>query len=92
MLESMRAIRQISHKMLAQKIAEAELLDTPVSISDTESKKDIMSMLVRARRADMLANEAGERKKFTQGIQGRDTPVQYMLSDEAMVDQVVCLL
>ncbi|TFK73628.1 cytochrome P450 [Pluteus cervinus] len=48
MLDSMYTIKKISAKMLQEKIQ-----DSSVAISDMEAKKDIMSLLVRARKADL---------------------------------------
>ncbi|PFH49174.1 hypothetical protein AMATHDRAFT_5144 [Amanita thiersii Skay4041] len=50
-MESMHTIRKISASMLEDK-----LRDTAVTIADTEAKKDIMSILVRARNAEMAKN------------------------------------
>lgn len=48
MIESMHRIKQISAQILADKMR-----DSAVAVSDTEAKRDIMSLLVRARKADM---------------------------------------
>lgn len=47
MLDSMHTIKKISAQMLQEKIQ-----DSAVAISDMEAKKDIMSLLVRARKGD----------------------------------------
>lgn len=64
----MRRIKSISADLLAEKIKDAS------SQSDLESKKDVMSILVRARIADMAETEG------------------YMMSDQAMMDQVLTFL
>ncbi|GLB37392.1 putative cytochrome p450 [Lyophyllum shimeji] len=48
LLDSMHRIKQISATILAEKMR-----DSPVTSSDTEAKRDVMSLLVRARKADM---------------------------------------
>ncbi|KAF8070435.1 cytochrome P450 [Lyophyllum atratum] len=48
MLESMHRIKQISAVILADKMR-----DSAVVMSDTEAKRDVMSLLVRARKADI---------------------------------------
>ena len=67
----MYRIRAISRRILAEKIAE----DAAIGGDDRASKKDIMSLLVRAR-------AAGE--KGPAAMNG-----EYKLTDEAMVDQMV---
>ncbi len=68
LLDSMHTIRRISAQMLAEKIRET----SGITIDDMHTKKDIMSLLVRARQADLTKDGA------------------YSMTDEAMVDQVVC--
>ncbi|KDR66172.1 hypothetical protein GALMADRAFT_148080 [Galerina marginata CBS 339.88] len=53
-LESMHRIRKVSAKMLQDKMQ-----DFAVPISDSESKRDIMSILVRARKADLDSKAGG---------------------------------
>lgn len=48
MLDSMHKIKHISALILKEKTS-----DTAVTVSDTEAKRDIMSLLVRARKADL---------------------------------------
>jgi hypothetical protein len=48
MLDSMHTIKHISALILEEKMQ-----DTAVAMSDTEAKRDIMSLLVRARKADL---------------------------------------
>lgn len=45
----MARIRSVASDMLAQKMADANA----ISVSDSEAKRDIMSLLVRARKTDM---------------------------------------
>lgn len=54
MLESMTIIRRVSSRMLVEKME-----DTAVALSDTEAKRDIMSLLVRARKFDLEKAGAG---------------------------------
>ncbi|PPQ67620.1 hypothetical protein CVT26_006830 [Gymnopilus dilepis] len=54
MLESMRRVRKVSATMLQDK-----LRDSAVPISDSETKRDIMSILVRARKADLDSQAGG---------------------------------
>uniref|UniRef100_A0A8H8CGE5 Cytochrome P450 n=1 Tax=Psilocybe cubensis TaxID=181762 RepID=A0A8H8CGE5_PSICU len=49
-VDSMHRIRAVSAQMLAEKMS-----DSAVSLSDSETKRDIMSLLVRARQADSKA-------------------------------------
>ena len=46
MVESMYTIRKISTEMLREKINDS------IAVSDADAKQDIMSILVRARKAD----------------------------------------
>jgi hypothetical protein len=55
---------------------EEKLRESHVSEMEQERKKDIMSLLVRARKESLELNE----------------PKGYVLSDEAMMDQVVRFL
>nr|GAT53818.1 predicted protein [Mycena chlorophos] len=71
LLDSMHRIRKISADMLREKTA-----DLSVSPDDMSTKKDIMSLLVRSRKAEL---EAGASLKDT-------------MSDKAMVDQVLTFL
>lgn len=48
MLDSMHKIKRISALILKEKMS-----DTAVTVSDTGAKRDIMSLLVRARKADL---------------------------------------
>ncbi|KAF8639028.1 hypothetical protein AX17_001780 [Amanita inopinata Kibby_2008] len=48
LIQSMNTIKKISASMLEEK-----LRDTSIAISDIDAKKDIMSILVRARKAEM---------------------------------------
>ncbi|TFK31568.1 cytochrome P450 [Crucibulum laeve] len=78
LLEAMHNIRRISSGMLAEKLASASTLN----ISDTDAKRDIMSLLVRARVADV--KEAAGKEG---GVAG-----EYRMSDQAMMDQVLTFL
>ncbi|KAL9708590.1 hypothetical protein Ac2012v2_008259 [Leucoagaricus gongylophorus] len=71
LIGSMYEIRKLSKKMLEDKFKE-----TTVHGSDTDAKRDIMSILVRARKADQ-EGRAGE---------------QYTMNDQAMMDQVLTFL
>ncbi|PPQ78897.1 hypothetical protein CVT25_002385 [Psilocybe cyanescens] len=53
-LEAMHRIRAVSSQMLDDKMR-----DSAVPISDSETKRDIMSLLVRARKADMDSKAGG---------------------------------
>lgn len=75
LIESMSRIRRISRQILADKIH-----DSGVTAADLSTKKDIMSIMVRARKGDEDAEEKGE-PQAKHGV--------YKLSDEALVDQVV---
>jgi hypothetical protein len=75
MMESMRRIKTVSEELLLQKINEA----AAISPDDSASKKDIMSLLVRAR-----ANE----EKVNAGV---STISDYRMSNKEMMNQVVCL-
>ena len=72
-IDSVYRIRKISAQILNEKISESEL----VSLEDTAAKKDIMSLLVRAREVENAADEKG---------------AGYTLSDEALVDQVASIV
>ncbi|KAF8916319.1 cytochrome P450 [Mucidula mucida] len=54
LLDSMHTIRRISAQMLAEKIRET----SGITIDDMHTKKDIMSLLVRARQADLTKDGA----------------------------------
>ncbi|KAF8887027.1 cytochrome P450 [Gymnopilus junonius] len=54
LLESMHRIRNVSAAMLREKMR-----DSIVPISDSETKRDIMSILVRARKADLDSKAGG---------------------------------
>ncbi|KAF5363349.1 hypothetical protein D9756_000261 [Leucocoprinus leucothites] len=71
LIGSMYEIRKLSKKMLEDKFAE-----TAAQISDIDAKRDIMSILVRARKAEQ-EGKSGE---------------QYVMNDQAMMDQVLTFL
>jgi len=54
MLDSMTIIRRVSSRMLVEKME-----DSAVALSDTETKRDIMSLLVRARKSDLEKDGVG---------------------------------
>ncbi|KAF8966821.1 cytochrome P450 [Flammula alnicola] len=54
LLASMDRIRRVSAAMLEEKMR-----DSTISVSDSEAKRDIMSLLVRARKADMDSKASG---------------------------------
>ncbi|KAF8978971.1 cytochrome P450 [Cyathus striatus] len=54
LVESMHAIRIISSNMLKEKMNDAELM-----LADIDAKRDIMSILVRARKAEMDGGKGG---------------------------------
>ncbi len=68
-MDCMRRIKAVSAKLLVQKISDAS------TVSDIESKKDIMSILLRARMSGGEKDNDG-----------------YMLSDQAMMSQVLTFL
>ncbi|KAF7325693.1 hypothetical protein MKEN_00419400 [Mycena kentingensis (nom. inval.)] len=71
LVDCMHRIREISTQMLREKTA-----DLSISPDDRSTKKDIMSLLVRSRKAELDANsDAAE-----------------VMSDSAMVDQVLTFL
>ncbi|KAL0960786.1 hypothetical protein HGRIS_005807 [Hohenbuehelia grisea] len=53
-IDSMHRIKKISAQMLEEKLA-----DSAVAAADTAAKRDIMSLLVRARKAEMEQEKAG---------------------------------
>ncbi|THH17045.1 hypothetical protein EW146_g3696 [Bondarzewia mesenterica] len=71
-IDSVYRIRKISARILKNKIAEAQA----VCLKDTVAKKDIMSLLVRARKVEEHGREEDD----------------YKLTDEALVDQVLTFL
>lgn len=66
LIDAMHVIRKISEQMLEEKMADAHIV-----VEAKEPKKDIMSLLVRARIGDKEGSG-------------------YLMSDQAMMDQVVC--
>ncbi|XP_006457133.1 hypothetical protein AGABI2DRAFT_123000 [Agaricus bisporus var. bisporus H97] len=71
-IESMHQIRTISKRMLDQKMRDESHSD----VMERERKKDIMSLLVRARKESLESQPRGS----------------WSLSDEAMMDQVLTFL
>jgi cytochrome P450 len=70
LIDSMHRIRKISREILRAKTA-----DLSVPLDDMSTKQDIMSLIVRAHKAELDAN-----------------PVAEVISDKAMVDQVLNIL
>jgi hypothetical protein len=81
-VDCMHRIKAVSAQILDQKLKEAEGLDS----GDTSTKKDIMSLLVRARKAE---EEAREKEKGKFGMGATAGPEPYKMSDKEMMDQVV---
>ncbi|KAJ3822431.1 cytochrome P450 [Lentinula raphanica] len=80
LLDAMHRIKAVSASILREKLKEAEYLENN---EDRTAKKDIMSLLVRARRADQKA-------KGPKG--GVSESVPYAMSDSEMMDQVLTFL
>ncbi|KAJ3775477.1 cytochrome P450 [Lentinula raphanica] len=80
LLDAMHRIKAVSASILREKMKEAEYLENN---EDTAAKKDIMSLLVRARRADQKAKGPGG------GVSGF---APYAMSDTEMMDQVLTFL
>ncbi|THU80948.1 cytochrome P450 [Dendrothele bispora CBS 962.96] len=85
MIDCMHRIKAVSAGILAQKLKEAEGVDS----YDTTAKKDIMSLLVRARKAE---EESREKEKVTLGTGVVAGPEPYRMSNEEMMDQVLTFL
>ena len=73
LLDSMHRIRAVSSEILSEKLSEA----AGISPSDSITKKDIMSLLVRARYNEELSKA------------GQVNDKAYRMSNEEMLDQVV---
>uniref|UniRef100_A0A0W0GDZ4 Cytochrome p450 n=1 Tax=Moniliophthora roreri TaxID=221103 RepID=A0A0W0GDZ4_MONRR len=82
MLDAMHRIKAVSASIL-EKMKEAEVL----SADDTSAKKDIMSLLVRARKAEMNKQERALEKSSVVQTSGT-----YTMSDTEMMDQVLTFL
>ncbi|KAJ3722531.1 cytochrome P450 [Lentinula raphanica] len=80
LLDAMHRIKAVSASILREKLKDAEYLENN---EDRTAKKDIMSLLVRARRADQKA-------KGPKG--GVSESVPYAMSDSEMMDQVLTFL
>ncbi|KDQ54866.1 hypothetical protein JAAARDRAFT_181568 [Jaapia argillacea MUCL 33604] len=77
-IESMYRIKSISQRILTERLSEAQ--SSAVNLEhDMQAKKDIMSLLVRARLAGDQANKGS-------GVKG------YRMSDGAVMDQVLTFL
>ncbi|KAF5344892.1 hypothetical protein D9758_011593 [Tetrapyrgos nigripes] len=86
LLDCMHRIKDVSTRILAQKLQEAGGLDS----ADTSTKKDIMSLLVRARKAEEEAREK-EKAKLGMGVAAAGVE-SYRMSDKEMMDQVLTFL
>jgi len=82
LIDCMHRIKTVSAKILANKLEEAEGLNS----YDTTAKKDIMSLLVRARKAE---EESREKERSKLGMGAPAGPEPYRMSDKEMMDQVV---
>ncbi|KAJ3814883.1 cytochrome P450 [Lentinula aff. lateritia] len=80
LVDAMHRIKAVSASILREKMKEAEHLGNN---EDTAAKKDIMSLLVRARMAD---------QKSHQSVGGGMGPAPYTMSDTEMMDQVLTFL
>ncbi|KAF8175771.1 cytochrome P450 [Pholiota molesta] len=87
LLGCMSAIRRVASGMLAEKLADAAGVQ-----ADAEAKRDIMSLLVRARVA--AQRDAEKRTGSDGGAQARVGAGRevYGMNDEAMMDQVLTFL
>jgi hypothetical protein len=77
-IESMRRIKAVSQELLSQRVIESAI----ISPDDSATKKDIMSLLVRAR-----ANEERVNASYNKIGSSFD---DYRMSDREMMNQVVC--
>ncbi|KAG7093942.1 hypothetical protein E1B28_007575 [Marasmius oreades] len=82
MMNAMHRIKAVSASILKEKMYEVEGL----SKDDTSAKKDIMSLLVRARKAEMERTESGAKTSAS------DLDGSYTMSDKEMMDQVLTFL
>lgn len=83
LMGSMRRIRAVSGQLLSQKIAES----AGISPEDSASKKDIMSLLVRAR-----ANEEKVKADSVLEKDAANSMSDYRMSNEEMMEQVLTFL
>jgi hypothetical protein len=83
LLTSMHTIKTVSQSLLNEKLKDAALV---ASSDDMNSKKDIMSLLVKARKAEDDAQES-EKKAFA------EVPAApaYRMTDRMLMDQVVSI-
>lgn len=77
----MSAIRRVASGILAEKMADAAAVQ-----ADSEAKRDIMSLLVRAR---VAAQRESEKQAKGGTTTATATGQAYGMNDEAMMDQVV---
>lgn len=89
MLSCMHRIKAISRIILDEKLE-----DTAVGADDMHTKKDIMSLLVKARMSEANRDSATDAKE-PGGRSSETGPSGYRMSDEMIMNQVVsrlCLL
>lgn len=77
----MHRIKEISRGLLDEKLKESS-----VPLEDMESKRDIMSIIVRSHKAQIEAEEAANAKSQTPNAN------IYKMTDEMMMDQVLTFL
>ncbi|KAE9410054.1 cytochrome P450 [Gymnopus androsaceus JB14] len=80
LMDAMHRIKAVSSAILQEKLAEAEHSENN---EDTAAKKDIMSLLIRARMADQKAQKS---------VAGGIGAAPYAMSDTEMMDQVLTFL
>ncbi|KAJ3907532.1 cytochrome P450 [Lentinula edodes] len=80
LVDAMHRIKAVSASILREKMKEAEHLGNN---EDTAAKKDIMSLLVQARMADLKSHKS---------VGGGMGPAPYAMSDTEMMDQVLTFL
>ncbi|KAJ3883916.1 cytochrome P450 [Lentinula edodes] len=80
LVDAMHRIKAVSASILREKMKEAEHLGNN---EDTAAKKDIMSLLVQARMADLKSHKS---------VGGGMGPAPYTMSDTEMMDQVLTFL
>ncbi|KAK7468924.1 hypothetical protein VKT23_003420 [Stygiomarasmius scandens] len=85
LIDCMHRIKTVSAQILANKLEETEGLNS----YDTTAKKDIMSLLVRARKAE---EESREKERSKLGMGAPAGPEPYRMSDKEMMDQVLTFL
>lgn len=77
----MHRIKAVSREILNEKLA-----DSSIPAEDMHTKKDIMSLLVKARKAEEDTDLKAERRL----VKNAPAPgISYRMTDEMMMDQVV---